>query len=175
MFPFAAPLQGLQDAVVAQAVGQDAVDAENHIGVGAGDQSHLGQALLAPSKLLEQRLRLGFDALRPQGGFLKLQPASAQHQGLPVQCCAQQRVQLGEALEGFHQAGVFYLGRGIFVDKTSLAEPAVLGLSPPQVGLLHGVEGDPFLHGCPLTPASVPGSGAGGRWCCSQTAPGRSG
>ena len=160
---------------MAQAVGQDAVDAEDHVGVGAGDQSHLGQALFVPGELLEQCLRLGFDALRPQGCFPNVQPTSAQHHVLPVQPCAQQRVQLGQALDGFHQAGAGHLGRVIFVDKTSLAEPAVLGLSPPQVGLLHGVEGDPFLHGCPLTPASVPGSGAGGRWCCSQTAPGRSG
>ena len=64
---------------MAQAVGQDAVDAEHHVGVGAGHQGHLGQALLAPTELLEQRLRLGFDAVLPQGSFLKLQPASAQH------------------------------------------------------------------------------------------------
>ena len=134
---------------MAQAIGQDAVDTERHIGMAAGDQGHLGQALLVPGELLEQCLRLGFDPLRPQGRFLKLQPASAQHQGLPVQPCAQQRVQLGQALEGFHQAGMLYLGRVIFVDKTSLAEPAILGLSPPQVGLLHGVEGDPFLHDAP--------------------------
>ena len=64
---------------MAQAVGQDAVDAEHHVGVGASDQGHLGQALLVPGELLEQRLRLGFDAVLPQGGFLDVQLASAQH------------------------------------------------------------------------------------------------
>lgn len=52
---------------MAQAIGQDAVDAEDHVSVGAVDQGHLGQALLAPSELLEQCLRLGFDAILPQG------------------------------------------------------------------------------------------------------------
>ena len=160
---------------MAQAVGQDAVDAEDHVGVGADHQGHLGQALLVPGELLEQRLRLGFDAVRPQGRFLNVQPASIQHQGLPVQRCAQQRMQLRQALDSFHQSVARHLVRVIFVHKARLAEHTILGLSPPQVGLLHGVEGDPFLHGCPLTPASVPGSGAGGQWCCFQTAPGRSG